>query len=158
MRILWPLFAAPVRRAARTLAAVVLVAVATPAFEAVPAQASGLPWPFPSHLSQPPHQAPPGRQPPTVRQGSLTEFDPPGANMVYSSAQYTACNTAFLGAIGCGTTALANNNLGDVVGTYTDAADCPARLPARPERLHHFFRRPRGGLRAGPGHGGLCHQ
>ena len=134
-----------------TVGALVLVAMATPAFEAVPAQAGGLPWPSPLHLSQPPHPAPPGQQAPPRRQGSLTEFDVPGANMGYSTAQYTVCNSAFLGAIGCGTTALANNDLGDVVGTYTD--DGIAQ--------HGFLRYPNGsitsfdapGAGSGPGQG-----
>jgi hypothetical protein len=44
------------------------------------------------------------------------EFDAPGASNVFSQL----CNNAFVG-IGCGTTALANNDSGQVVGTYTDA-------------------------------------
>jgi hypothetical protein len=80
MRSLWSRFVVPLRRAALGgAAAVVLVAMATPAFDAMPAQAGGLRWPSPMHLSQPSHQAPPGPQPPGRRQGSLTEFDAPGA-------------------------------------------------------------------------------
>ena len=52
-----------------TVGALVLVAMATPAFEAVPAQAGGLPWPSPLHLSQPPHPAPPGQQAPARAAG-----------------------------------------------------------------------------------------
>ena len=71
--------------------------------------------------------------------------------MGYSTAQYTVCNSAFLGAIGCGTTALANNDLGDVVGTYTDAGIAQ----------HGFLRYPNGsitsfdapGAGSGPGQG-----
>ena len=156
MQAPWSRFAAPLRRAAiGTVVALALAAMATPAIDVLPAQAGGLPWPLPAHLSQPPPRAPPGQQPPPGRQGSLTEFDAPGANMVYSSDQYAVCNSAFLGAIGCGTTALANNNLGDVVGTYTDARTAE----------HGFLRYPNGaitpvdapGAGSGPGQGTVAY-
>lgn len=47
---------------------------------------------------------------------SMVTFDAPGANIKYSSV----CANAFGGFLGCGTLPLANNDRGEVVGTYTD--------------------------------------
>jgi len=48
---------------------------------------------------------------------AVTEFDAPGAGTVTSQV----CANAFLGFLGCGTIPLANNDQGEVVGTYSDA-------------------------------------
>jgi hypothetical protein len=92
--------ALPHRAALGAAVAVVLVATATPAFDVMPALAAGAP------------AAVAGPQP------SLTEFDVPGAVNAFSDT----CFNAFLGVVECGTTPLANNDLGAVVGTYTDAS------------------------------------
>jgi probable HAF family extracellular repeat protein len=96
----------------------------TPGLDAMPSQAAAAPWP------------------PPAQQGSLTEFDAPGASSTYSST----CTNAFLGVIGCGTTPLANNDLGEVVGTYTDAGLVQ----------HAFLRAPNGYIKTidAPGAGG----
>ena len=79
MQARWSCFAAPLRRAAiGTVVALALAAMATPAFDAEPAQAGGLPWPFPSHLSQPSHQAPPGQQAPSGAAGLAHRVRCPG--------------------------------------------------------------------------------
>jgi hypothetical protein len=88
-------FAHPRARAITSVIGVLLIATATLAFSALPAQARALPR----------------------VQGSLTEFDAPGASSAFSDT----CNGVFQGIIDCGTTALANNDSGEVVGTYTDA-------------------------------------
>jgi hypothetical protein len=59
----------------------------------------------------------PLEQMPVQAAGALTKFDVQGASFAFSQV----CNNAFVGAIGCGTTPLANNDPGQVVGTYTDA-------------------------------------
>ena len=117
------LFAIALRRVALgTVSAVALVAMATPALDELPAQAAGPP-----------------------AQPQLTEFDVPGANHAFSSV----CQNAFLGSLGpagCGTTALANNDPGEVVGTYTDAE----------LTQHAFLRAPTGDITSfeAPGQGG----
>jgi hypothetical protein len=60
----------------------------------------------------------PLEQMPVQAAGTLTPFDVPGASFAFSQV----CNNAFVFTIGCGTTPLANNDSGQVVGTYTDAA------------------------------------
>jgi hypothetical protein len=60
----------------------------------------------------------PLEQMPAQAAGALTPFDVPGASFAFSQV----CNNAFVFTIGCGTTPLANNDSGQVVGTYTDAA------------------------------------
>ena len=101
MRTFWSLFGTRLHRAALGAAvAVVLVATAAPAFDVMPAWAASAPT------------AVAGPQP------SLIEFDVKGAVNAFSNT----CFNAFLGVVGCGTTPLANNDLGEVVGTYTDAS------------------------------------
>ena len=74
----------------------------------------------------------------------LTEFDAPGASSEFSPV----CDAAFNGPgiIGCGTTPLANNDLGEVVGTYTDSGLVQ----------HAFMRAPNGDITSfdAPGAGG----
>ena len=61
---------------------------------------------------------------------TFAEFDAPGAGKTWSAV----CANAFLGFLGCGTTPLANNDLGLVVGVYSDAKVV----------LHGFLRTPDG--------------
>jgi hypothetical protein len=120
------LFDAPARRGAlRILSGAALVAMVMP-LEQMPVQAAG----------------------------SLIEFDAPGAITEFTPDEAAVCFFAFNGpqVIGCGTTALANNDSGQVVGTYTDAALVQ----------HGFLRDPKGnytapidapGAGTGPGQG-----
>jgi hypothetical protein len=93
---------------------------------------------------------------PVQAQPSLIEFDAPGASTEFTPDEAAACTFAFLGpgVIGCGTTALANNDSGQVVGTYTENTDSG---PVQ----HGFLRGPNGdytnvdapGAGTGPGQG-----
>jgi hypothetical protein len=139
------LFTAPLGRATLGIVgAILLVAMATPA------QAWGMARPLLQHLSPARSSQPMSRSLPR-QQGTLIEFDAPGASDAYSPV----CNENFLFSIQCGTTPLDNNDRGDVVGTYTDAGLVQ----------HGFLRYPNGdiisfeapGAGNGPGQGTVAY-